>query len=363
VSIDGKEVGKAPVAWQEVDGSAEVAVSDRCYARTSQRVAPKPGERRAVKLEAAPRMTGLVVQAYDLKGNVLAAADTVVAVDGVEIGPAWTSLSVPVCSRELRVALRDESFTSRLSLEEGRAALFRAQPTSMVVLAGGSFRSGERSGHSDLADRGAVGRTEYYGVSPFAMDTTEVTVEAYGKCVRAGKCEPAPIAVSWDGLKSSEREEWSPLCNGARADRAGHPVNCVDWGQAAEYCKWRGKRLPTNAEWEWAARGGKDGNRYPWGSDAPAAQLCWSGGGAAEKRRGTCPVGSYPQGDTPTGLKDLAGNVWEWTANNRSWAIGKLIHGGGWYDRAPANVQGAITQEPERSRRSVDLGFRCVKDL
>ncbi len=123
----------------------------------------------------------------------------------------------------------------------------------------------------------------------------------------------------------------------AGATRSNHPINCVDWNQANAYCTSVGKRLPTEEDWEYAARG-TAGNEYPWGNTpAPSNQLCWNGTGndlGQGNRRSTCPVGSYPAGNTPLGL---AGNVWEWTSSGYSAdysaardTASRVFRGGGW---------------------------------
>jgi formylglycine-generating enzyme required for sulfatase activity len=197
-------------------------------------------------------------------------------------------------------------------------------------------------------------------LASFLLDATEVTVAAYGACVAKGPCtEPRAGGA----------------CNGTRPDRADHPVNCVTWSQAAAYCAWAGKRLPYEAEWEWAARGGDLGYAYPWGGLPPSDQLCWNGEGndlGKGRRRGTCRVGSYPEGDTALGLKDMAGNVWEWMADlDDDGRPAGLHRGGGWdtgggwrfsvADDAPRQLSPSsrgATADPALARDW--LGFRCA---
>ncbi len=184
-------------------------------------------------------------------------------------------------------------------------------------------------------------------VDSFEMDRTEVTVAAYQACVNAGTCKPAG---------SGE------FCNAGKADKSNHPINCVDWNQATAFCNWAGKRLPTEEEWEYAARG-TDGRKYPWGSSAPSDQLCWS------SEKGTCTVGSFPSGASPFGIQDMAGNVGEWTSSGYSWNYQKtrttdrlVVRGSRWAENRAELVRAAcrfIGYKPSRS--DCDLGFRCAR--
>ena len=184
-------------------------------------------------------------------------------------------------------------------------------------------------------------------VSAFCLDRTEVTVAAYSAC---GACSAPNNSPS--------------TCNFGNAGRQNHPVNCLDWNQAVAYCASVGKRLPTEAEWEWAARGGADANKYPWGPTDPAAadapaKLCWSETGQTT----TCPVGAYsPAGDTAFGARDMGGNVWEMV--DGTFMGKKSYRGGAWSDSA------SFQQEHQTSwrdgsaitNRGDNIGFRCAKD-
>jgi formylglycine-generating enzyme required for sulfatase activity len=152
-------------------------------------------------------------------------------------------------------------------------------------------------------------------------------VAAYASCVRCGPCSSAATTADWPTIPDDVRAKRSVSCNGGRTDRHDHPVNCVDWEQSGVFCRAQGKRLPTDEEWEWAARGEGQGRTYPWGNAAPDLQVCWSG---KQERDGTCAVGSFPEGDAPGGIHDLAGNVSEWTTGyGEAGARGGHNHRGG----------------------------------
>jgi formylglycine-generating enzyme required for sulfatase activity len=134
-------------------------------------------------------------------------------------------------------------------------------------------------------------------VGAFLLDVSEVTNADYGECVKAGACRPADTLVG-SKLTHGMPEEFR---------KPEHPVVGVSWSDAKQYCEYRGKRLPREAEWERAARG-SDGRRYVWGNDEPEPKRHGVFGGQATTR----PVRGYPEGRGPYGHFDLAGNVWEW---------------------------------------------------
>lgn len=185
-------------------------------------------------------------------------------------------------------------------------------------------------------------------VAPFCLDRTEVTVSAYAACVRAGACQPAG--------------DESHFCNADRPDHDQHPINCVDWHQAVAFCKFRRARLPTEVEWEYAARGGSRDLPYPWGDGALDAHTCWKHAG------GSCRVGEFPE--DVFGLVDVIGNVWEWTD---SWygaypfgdapGYAKIYRGGSWSRRFDKWMSPRLRNRSRPQERGSHLGFRCALTL
>lgn len=135
------------------------------------------------------------------------------------------------------------------------------------------------------------------------IDRTEVTNAQYAKCVADGVCQ-----------KPYERKPKSSEIYYGNVQYANYPVTYLDWTMAATYCKWAGRRLPTEAEWEKAARG-TDGRTYPWGDDAPTCRLANYYDGKNYCVGYTSAVGSYPDGASRYGALDMAGNVWEWVTD------------------------------------------------
>ena len=224
-----------------------------------------------------------------------------------------------------------------------------------VPIPAGTFMMGSDNGYNSEKPAHSV------TVAAFCMDRTEVTVAAYAACVKAGKCTAAE-AGSDDNY-----------CNAGVAGRENHPINCVDWNQAVRYCEAQGQRLPTEEEWEYAARG-TDGREYPWGNEEPSNQLCWNGEGndlgyanGYGNRRSTCPVGTYPKGRSPFGLEDMSGNVWEWTSSPwtddfASPPVGsiRVNRGGSWDSGDPSHVRSASRGRDVPSVQYRHLGFRCA---
>jgi formylglycine-generating enzyme len=202
-------------------------------------------------------------------------------------------------------------------------------------------------------------------LSAFWVDRTEVTVSDYRRCVELRRCAPIPYS---EGAR--------------RFDRPSYPVSLVTHGEATEYCRFRGARLPTEAEFERAARGVR-GRRYPWGNvyhsrAANHGRLGLDRTDAADGFAELAPVGSFPAGRTPDGFMDLAGNVAEWVSDRyapgyaegpatdprgpqSSGATGERVVRGGSYSSAGPWLRGAARDSAEPNSREPWLGFRCAR--
>lgn len=261
-------------------------------------------------------------------------------------------------------------------LDETAVTRIRAVPEGMVLIPAGWFQRGSDTG---AADEKPV-RTLY--VDAFYMDAYAVTNAEYKAFINAvpewqkdnisEKYHDGAYLAHWDG-------------NTYRTDQADHPVDHVSWYAAMAYAKWAGKRLPTEAEWEKAARGGLIGRKYPWGDDEDATRATtqlW------ESPPITTPVGSYPP--NAYGLYDMIGNVWEWCldayasdfyakAPNRNPLAGavsretlisgalevetpRVLRGGAWI--GDPRIPSVAVRDASQPRRTLSLaGFRCVRNV
>jgi formylglycine-generating enzyme required for sulfatase activity len=234
---------------------------------------------------------------------------------------------------ELRVAAGDAL---------GQAGDPRLRGHNWVRIPAGSFTMGEGdSAHEVYVDEYEIGRYP-------------VTVEEYVRYVEEGGSEP---------------QEWDK-----QQQHPNRPVVHVSWREAQEYCRWAGARLPTEAQWERAARG-VEGRVYPWGNEDPdETRANYDKTGLGEPS----PVGLFPKGGTPegVGVEDLAGNVWEWVADwYADYASGgqrnptgpasgelKVLRGGAWFsDATEVRTVYRFRFKPESRYNS--FGFRCAREL
>ncbi len=215
-------------------------------------------------------------------------------------------------------------------------------PEGMVKVPGGVFRMGTDEGDSFESPAHEV------TIAPFFMDRTEVTNAQYAEFLKATNHRSPP---DWKDGKYPPGTEKFPVVN-------------VSWQDANDYAAWAGKRLPTEAEWEFAARA-KDGRHYPWGSNWDATKANTS----ESNLNHPVEVGSYASAANPLGLLDMVGNVWEWTAgevmsykdSSIALAPGKVIRGGAFYapkERASTTFRGFAPPD----KQATGIGFRCLKE-
>jgi len=271
------------------------------------------------------------------------------------------------------------------------AAPVAACPANMVLIPAGQYFMG--SDTKDAADNQKPSHNVSLG--GFCMDLYEVTANQYRDCTGIGKCRRTTSEVEWTNITPADKKAYSALCTIADPDKSDHPANCVNWEMANTYCKNNDKRLPTEAEWEYATRG-PDGRVYPWGDEAPTAKhlnacgtecLDWAKlnkvaqqfpGALYQADDGfatTAPVGKFPAGRSRFGPYDVVGNVWEWVADwEGAYQAGdqkdptgpdtgqkRVIRGGAWNGSFPEWLHPSFRYAQDPKSQSHGVGFRCAK--
>ena len=196
----------------------------------------------------------------------------------------------------------------------------------------------------------------YSGPAILYFTRTEITVAQYDVCVSAGAC------TSSNNLTTMS----NPDCNYRRAGYTDHPVNCINWHGATEFCEWAGARLPEATEWEAEASNGRT-RVYPWGdTPEPNCDHCvmdeLDAGGRGCGMQSTAQPCSRPLGNSISGLCDMAGNVYEWTAT-RQGSSAAFVRGAHWRTSQPSPFEavsrGAVGNPDSKGSTS---GFRCASD-
>ena len=234
------------------------------------------------------------------------------------------------------------------STEGGLTGVEPGADIAWVTIPGGTFQMGSEDGVSDEKPMRSV------RVPTFALSKTEVTVGQYRQFVeKTGHA--APTSCDWGAPNWGEQ------------GRENHPINCVSWVDASAFAKWAGGRLPSEAEWEYAARSGGKNQTYAWGNSEPSSSL------AVYSASSTAPVCSKAGGNTAQGLCDMAGNVWEWVEDwygpygeaptdgraRTQAARRRVLRGGGW-DNDASDLRAANRGRNVSGYRFVILGFRVA---
>lgn len=241
--------------------------------------------------------------------------------------------------------------------ESGKAKL----GMTMIEIPAGEFTMGA----GDLIQR--------ISLPTYFVDKTEVTNEEFEKFILAGGYEKKKYwtEAGWEFIKDNNILHHKGLSQGSFS-APNLPVTGISWYEADAFCRWAGKRLPTEEEWEKAARG-TDGRTYPWGNRMDFSRLAYQSSNVHR----TLPVGSFPKGASPYGALDMAGNVWEWTASAYKGADYKyailnaknaprqdklmIIKGGAWGSNR--NQFECSYQYYERKDvTQFHIGFRCVSN-
>ncbi len=279
-----------------------------------------------------------------------------------QIPPTPSDTTMPSATLEPTATLEpsitpEPSLTLTPTLGVSGSAISPLDNMTLVLVPEGPFRMGSSSSdgmaYPDEMPQHAV------TMDAFWIDQTEVSNGQYALCVKAKACKP-PIRYT-----SNIHDHYY---NNTPFD--DYPVIYVSWTSAEAYCRWAGRRLPTEAEWEKAARG-TDGRIYPWGNSMPDESLL----NFNNLLKDVTKDASYPSGASPYGALDMAGNVWEWVAdwygmnyysespaaNPTGPASGtqRVLRGGSWHYDA-AGVRTAYRFQKEPTFASYEIGFRCA---
>lgn len=337
--------------------------------------------------------------------NILVVVGVAAAVSIVGAVATWFALSSDAPASEPNAEVTAAAVVAPAPPEPTEAAAVAspaaACPDGMVEISGGNYFMG-----SDDVDQPVLRSARpahKVDVQSFCIDVHEVSVAEYRACSDKGECKRAHRDAVWpqgnqdEDAWAADRKTYSALCNEGIEGNDDHPVNCVSWHQAAAFCEWKGGRLPTEEEWEYAARG-SDGRVYSWGDAVPDSERMNGCGKECVGWResvelsanpplydaddgfiGTAPVASFPAGKTQAGLFDMAGNVFEWTQSeflpfdeatrlaeaakaDPSAPKKRVIRGGAFNSFMAAFADPALRFGQIEDAHPHAIGFRCAAD-
>jgi len=261
-------------------------------------------------------------------------------------------------------------------------------PDDMVLVPAGQYFMGSDDADAPNNEKPSHNVT----LNAVCMDLYEVTAKKYKACSDMGKCRRANAGNDWPNIRPADRKAYDPLCTFGSEEKADHPINCVSWEMADTFCKAQGRRLPTEAEWEYSTRG-PDGRVYPWGDEAPTAEhlnACGTECVAWGKKNGqpltalynaddgfpnTAPVGKFEKGKSRFGPYDVVGNVFEWVADwygpytteaaaqptGPATGTERVLRGGSWNGAYTTWLRPSFRFKWDPNVRSHGIGFRCAK--
>ncbi len=334
------QITALPVSSQIEDGK-DPGIFGLNYPAYTITIEFKGGNKRTLEVGyATPTNSGYYVRVdnYKMMISSLSGIDALLQLGFL---PPYLNTPTPIIPTESPVF----GLGSRMTGEDGMTLLYVPE---------GEFSMGSDTGEEDEKPAHPV------YLDAFWIDETEVTNKQYAGCVSSGACTPP---------SSNSSNTQTGYYGNAEFDN--YPVIYVNWDQAQAYCAWAGRRLPTEAEWEKAARG-PDGNTYPWGETAPSKNLLNFNGNVGD----TTAVGKYPDRASPYGALDMAGNVWEWVndpydatyyqsspSSNPLGPVsgdGRVLRGGSWLDYV-SGVRSAIRFRLDPAYTSYYGGFRCAR--
>ena len=335
-------------------------------------------EKKAEKQKkSAPKFTfhSLGFQGFAVLGSILAVFFLILGMYGLAHLPTMpkpsptaqvtSTFELPTATELLTATFQPPTETSTATLLPiptlgiGSSMISEKDDMTLLYVPAGSFTMGSDNGNTNESPAHQVYQDAFW------IDRTDVTNAMYAKCVAdKGACSQPTNLSSYTRSSYYDNSQFD-----------NYPVIYVNWNMADTYCKWAGRQLPTEAQWEKAARG-SDGRTYPWGNNAPDNTLLNYNSSLGD----TTTVGSYPKGASPYGALDMAGNVWQWVAdwyqsgyyatlgNNASnpqgpaSGDGRVLRGGSW-DGNLDDVRSAYRNWSDPTITFDSIGFRCSRSL